>query len=55
MKLFRKVDEKYIPKLPFDGNVEYGMALAYTFVEALQAAGPNPTRQSIVETIETGS
>ena len=29
------------------------MGLAYTFVEALQRAGRNPTRQSIVETIES--
>ena len=50
--LFRKIHGQYIPKLPFDGNVEYGMASAYTFVEALQRAGANPTRQSIVETIE---
>ena len=51
--LFRKIHGQYIPKLPFDGNVEYGMGLAYTFVEALQRAGANPTRQSIVQTIET--
>jgi hypothetical protein len=51
--LFRKIHGQYIPKLPFDGNVEYGMGLAYTFVEALQRAGANPTRQSIVETIES--
>ena len=30
-----------------------GWRLAYTFVEALQRAGANPTRQSIVQTIET--
>ena len=29
------------------------MGLAYTFVEALQRAGANPTRQSIVDTIES--
>jgi ABC-type branched-subunit amino acid transport system substrate-binding protein len=51
--LFKKVHGQYIPKLPFDGNVEYGLGLAYTFVEALQRAGANPTRQSIVETIES--
>jgi branched-chain amino acid transport system substrate-binding protein len=51
--LFQKVHQQYIPKLPFDGNVLYGMALAYTFVDALQRAGANPTRQSIVDTIET--
>ena len=52
--LFKKVHDTYIPKLPFDGNVEYGMAMAYTFVDALQRAGVNPTRQAIVETIERG-
>jgi branched-chain amino acid transport system substrate-binding protein len=30
----------------------YGMAEAYTFVQALQAAGPNPTREGIVEAVE---
>ena len=40
--LFTKIHGQYIPKLPFDGNVEYGMGLAYTFVEALQRAGRQP-------------
>jgi ABC-type branched-subunit amino acid transport system substrate-binding protein len=52
IKLFQKIHNKYIPKLPFDGNVEYGMAAAYTFVQALKAAGQNPTRQSIVQAIQ---
>jgi branched-chain amino acid transport system substrate-binding protein len=52
IKLFKKIHNKYIPKLPFDGNVEYGMASAYTFVEALEAAGKNPTRASIVSAVE---
>jgi branched-chain amino acid transport system substrate-binding protein len=30
----------------------YGLSQAYTFVQALQAAGPNPTREGIVEAIE---
>lgn len=30
----------------------YGMSQAYTFVQALQAAGENPTRQSIVDALE---
>jgi branched-chain amino acid transport system substrate-binding protein len=51
--LFQKVHQQYIPKLPFDGNVLYGMALAYTFVDALQRSGTNPTREGIVKTIET--
>jgi ABC-type branched-subunit amino acid transport system substrate-binding protein len=51
IQLFKKIHNQYIPKLPFDGNVEYGMAAAYTFAQALQAAGQNPTRQGIVDAI----
>jgi branched-chain amino acid transport system substrate-binding protein len=54
VKLFQKIHDKYIPKLPFDGNVEYGMAAAYTFAEALKAAGKNPTRANIVSAVEKG-
>jgi ABC-type branched-subunit amino acid transport system substrate-binding protein len=54
IQLFKKVHDQYIPKLPFDGNVEFGMAQAYTFAQALQAAGKNPTRQSIVDAMEKG-
>jgi ABC-type branched-subunit amino acid transport system substrate-binding protein len=52
--LFKRVHDKYVPKLPFDGNVVYGMAYAYTFLEALQATGKNPTRQDIVHELEKG-
>jgi ABC-type branched-subunit amino acid transport system substrate-binding protein len=54
IQLFQQIHDKYIPKLPFDGNVEYGMAAAYTFAQALQAAGKNPTRDSIVKAVEAG-
>ncbi|TML99069.1 MAG: ABC transporter substrate-binding protein [Actinobacteria bacterium] len=54
VKLFKKIHAKYIPKLPFDGNVEYGMAVGYTFAQALQKAGKSPTRQSIVSAVEGG-
>lgn len=30
----------------------YGMSYAYTFVQALQAAGPDPTRQGLVDVLE---
>jgi branched-chain amino acid transport system substrate-binding protein len=52
--LFRKIHDKYDAKAPFDGNVEYGMAAAYTFAQALKAAGKNPTRQSLVAAVEKG-
>lgn len=53
-QLFKKVHDKYISSLPFDGNVYYGMAEAYTFVQALEKAGKNPTRESLVQAVEAG-
>ena len=50
--LFQQIRQTYAPSLPWDGNVEYGMAEAYTFVQALKAAGQNPTRASIVAAVE---
>jgi ABC-type branched-subunit amino acid transport system substrate-binding protein len=52
--LFKKVHDQYIPGLPMDGNVGYGMAAAYTVVQALQAAGKNPTRKSLVDAVAKG-
>ncbi|GLW66490.1 ABC transporter substrate-binding protein [Actinomadura rubrobrunea] len=52
IRLFRKIHQQYIPQLPFNGNIIYGMSVAYTFVQALQAAGPNPTRKSLIEALE---
>ena len=54
IKLFQKIHDQYIPKLPFDGNVEYGMAAAYTFAQALANAGDDPTRDSLIEAVESG-
>ena len=54
IQLFKKIHDQYIPKLPFDGNVEYGMAAAYTFAQALAAAGDSPTRDSLVKAVEAG-
>jgi ABC-type branched-subunit amino acid transport system substrate-binding protein len=50
--LFKSVEATYAPSLPWDGNVEYGMSEAYTFVQALKAAGQNPTRASIISAIQ---
>jgi ABC-type branched-subunit amino acid transport system substrate-binding protein len=49
--LFKKVHDQYDAKAPFDGNVEYGMANAYTLVQALKAAGPKLTRQGLIDAI----
>jgi branched-chain amino acid transport system substrate-binding protein len=53
IQLFMKIHAQYDAKAPFDGNVEYGMANAYTLVQALQAAGKNPTRQALINAVNT--
>jgi ABC-type branched-subunit amino acid transport system substrate-binding protein len=52
--LFSKIHKEYLPKLPFDGNVAYGIAAAYTFVQAMFKAGRNPTRQDLLNAINSG-
>jgi branched-chain amino acid transport system substrate-binding protein len=54
--LFKGIYDQYLApkKLPFDGNVLYGMAVGYTFVQAMFKAGKNPTRQSLIDAINAG-
>jgi len=52
--LFKTVHDTYIPNLPFDGNVLYGEAVAYTFVQAMVKAGRNPTRQDLINAVNGG-
>jgi ABC-type branched-subunit amino acid transport system substrate-binding protein len=51
----KKILQKYAPSLyakyGLDGNTAYGVALAYTFVQALQAAGKNLTRAGLISAI----
>jgi ABC-type branched-subunit amino acid transport system substrate-binding protein len=51
---FKQIHDKYIASLPFDGNVEYGMAVAYAFVHAMKKAGRNPSRQDVINVITSG-
>ncbi|MGH7721935.1 MAG: ABC transporter substrate-binding protein [Candidatus Dormibacteria bacterium] len=50
--LFKSIAQQYAPNLPWDGNVLYGEAVAYTFVQALKAAGQNPTRDDIKNVLQ---
>jgi len=52
--LFKKVHDQYEPKAPLDGNFFYGMAVAYTFVQAMFNAGRNPTRADLVTAVQGG-
>jgi ABC-type branched-subunit amino acid transport system substrate-binding protein len=52
IRLYKKIHAKYLPNLPFNGNIVYGMSAAYTFAQALQAAGPDPTRKGVVDALE---
>jgi hypothetical protein len=54
IQLFTKIHNQYISKLPLDGNVLYGMAVGYTFVQALFKAGRNPTRQDLLNAVNGG-
>jgi ABC-type branched-subunit amino acid transport system substrate-binding protein len=52
--LFKKVHDTYDAKAPFDGNVLYGEAVGYAFVQAMMKAGKNPTRADLVNAINAG-
>jgi branched-chain amino acid transport system substrate-binding protein len=52
IQLFKKIKAQYDPSAPWDGNVEYGMANAYTLVQALTAAGKDLTRQGLVNAVD---
>jgi ABC-type branched-subunit amino acid transport system substrate-binding protein len=54
ISLFSKVHQQYDAKAPFDGNVLYGEAVAYAFVQAMLNAGRNPTRASLVSAMQAG-
>ena len=57
MQTEKKLLQQYAPSLyaksGLDGNTQYGIALAYTFVQALQKAGKNLTRQSLLDAINS--
>jgi ABC-type branched-subunit amino acid transport system substrate-binding protein len=54
IKLFQKVDKQYDNNAPFDGNVLYGMGLAYTTLQALKSAGKSLTRGSLIDAVNKG-
>jgi branched-chain amino acid transport system substrate-binding protein len=55
IKFFKGIHDKYIPAEPLTNTVMYGMVQAYTFSQALKAAGPDLTRQKLVDAMTSGS
>src|SRR5690242_373304 len=54
IQLFKKVHDQFDKSAPMDGNVQYGMAAAWTFAEAVAKAGKDLTRESLVKAVESG-
>ncbi len=54
IQLWQKIHTQYLSRYQLDGNVLYGLAVAYTFVQAMFKAGKNPTRQDLVNAINGG-
>ncbi|MGH9087017.1 MAG: ABC transporter substrate-binding protein [Acidimicrobiales bacterium] len=52
-KILKDYTSSLYSKFGLDGNTEYGVALGYTFVQALQAAGKTLTRTSLMKAIDT--
>lgn len=53
--LFRQLHDAYEPQAPFDDITVYAMASAFTFTEALRAAGPRPARRSLLAALVSGA
>ncbi|WP_436526473.1 ABC transporter substrate-binding protein [Actinoplanes sp. HUAS TT8] len=52
IQLFKKVNDQYNAGAEFDNNVVYGMSVAYLFVQALQSAGKDLTRDGITAAVQ---
>jgi branched-chain amino acid transport system substrate-binding protein len=55
VKFFKDIHDKYIPNEQLTNTLFYGMVQGYTFGQALKAAGPDLTRQKIVDAMTSGA
>jgi branched-chain amino acid transport system substrate-binding protein len=54
IQLYKKVNTQYNGNAQFDNNVVYGMSVGYLFVQALQSAGKDLTREKLISAVEKG-
>ncbi|MEU4237962.1 ABC transporter substrate-binding protein [Actinoplanes sp. NPDC026619] len=54
IQLYKKVNSQYNANAEFDNNVVYGMSVAYLFVQSLQAAGKDLTRDKLLAAVAKG-
>jgi branched-chain amino acid transport system substrate-binding protein len=54
IQLYKKVNSQYNGNAEFDNNIVYGMSVAYLFVQTLQAAGKDLTRDKLIAAAEKG-
>lgn len=50
---FKKIHDQYLPSLPFDNYVVYGMSVAYAFTQVLEATGRDLTRENLIKTLQS--
>ena len=55
VELFTQINEEYNDGAPFTANTVFGMSAGYLFAEALAAAGEEPTRESLIAAVESGT
>ncbi|GAA3350376.1 ABC transporter substrate-binding protein [Amorphoplanes nipponensis] len=54
IQLYKKVNAAHNGNAEFDNNIVYGMSVGYLFVQSLQAAGKDLTREGLIAAIEKG-
>jgi ABC-type branched-subunit amino acid transport system substrate-binding protein len=54
IQLYKRVNTQHNGNAEFDNNIVYGMSVGYLFVQSLQAAGKDLTREGLISAIEKG-
>ena len=55
IQLYKTIHDTYDKNEPFDANVVYGMSVAYNFIQVLEKAGHDLTRQGLVDAMNSAN